>query len=93
MLSVIHKQTTTQGPTMTDLPKGNTVLSQDERPIAAVFYPQESDPGFTVGSNGCTKIMAYDENGRMDCIPWVAIFVGDEIKWRIPADQVSVRYN
>ena len=92
MLSVIHKQTTTQGPTMTDLPKGNTVLSRDARPIAAVFYPQEADPGFTVGSNGCTQIVAYDESGQQ-AIPWIAVFVGDEIKWRIPADQVSVRYN
>lgn len=75
-----------------ELPRGHTPLSEDERPIKAIYWPGEGAGGFTAGEYGCTKIVAYDENGSMSHVPWIAVFKGDEIAVRLPADQVSVHY-
>lgn len=77
--------------------KGHTQLSQDERPIKAVWWPAEGDRGHKVGdpydgTDTVTKIEAYDESGHMSHIPWIAVFGNDGIIVRIPADQVSVHY-
>jgi hypothetical protein len=71
--------------------KGHTELSRDARPIWSVFWPVEG-AGFTVGQGKCTRIEAYDENGELAHVPWVAVFFGDEIVARIPANQVAVHY-
>lgn len=41
-----------------------------------------------VGSNGVTKIAVYDEYGEMSYVPWFAIYVGEEIVWRVNAKYV-----
>lgn len=78
----------------TELPKGHTELSRDARPITMIEWPQV-EPGstryFLVGSN-CERIEAYDENGHMSQIPWLAVFLAGEIHCRVAADQVSVLY-
>ena len=74
------------------LEKGHTTLSRDEREIAAIYWPQEGDPGHRVGEAGCTKIEAYDESGSHSYIPMLAVWRGDVIVARVPADQVSVHY-
>jgi hypothetical protein len=76
-----------------DIMKGNTVLSSDERPIKGIYFPAEGHAGWTVGHAGCTRIVAYDENGSMAHVPWLAVFVGDQISTRVPAEQVSVHYD
>ena len=75
-----------------ELPKGQTTLSKDNRPIHAIYWPGENGQSFTVGTCGVTKIEAYDENGHMANIPWVAVLKGEEIAIRAPADQVFVQY-
>jgi hypothetical protein len=75
-----------------DMPKGHTILSQDDRPIVAIYWPVEGVAGFRVGECGTTRIEAYDESGHMANIPWLAVFKGDEIVCRVPADHVSVHY-
>lgn len=72
------------------LPKGQTELSRDTRPIKQILWP--SDEGAMVGVHGVTKIEAYDESGHMACIPWLAVFNGEEIAMRVPADQVTIQY-
>lgn len=79
-------------PLTIDMMKGHTVLSSDERPIKAIYWPGENEPGWIVGESGCTRIVAYDENGSMANVPWLAVFVGDHLRMRVPADQVSVHY-
>jgi len=74
------------------LPKGNTELSRDPRPITGVFYGDGDDSGWRVGPR-VTKIEAYDECGSMSHVPWIAIFNPDDtIIARIPADKVVVMY-
>lgn len=73
-----------------NLPKGNTVLSQDPRPITGIFYLNDSS--ITVGSCEITAIEAYDENGQGACVPWLAVFRGAEIVNRVPAHMVEVAY-
>lgn len=77
---------------MTHLPKGNTELSKDVRPIKSVYWASESDLRHAVGDRGCTRIEAYDESGHMARVPWIAVFRGDEIAVRFPADQITVYY-
>lgn len=75
------------------LPKGHTELSKDARPITAIVWPNETlSPHFKVGQSGVTSIEAYDENGHMASIPWLAIFKGDEIVLRTPACHVAISY-
>ncbi len=62
------------------------LITTDERTITnlVIDYVQRvSDWNPTVGSNGVTKIEAYDETGEMSYVPWFAIYVGEEIVWRV----------
>lgn len=71
----------------TELPKGQTVLSRDERWITAIYAG--SGHRFQVGLAGCTSIVAYDE---MQFRPWLAIYHGEEILARVPADLAVIYY-
>ena len=68
---------------------GRTELSKDDRPIRDIFNDYAAR---FVGQDGITKIVAYDEHGEMDWVPWFAIFKGDEIYERIPAKAWGVTY-
>lgn len=72
------------------LPKGNTELSRDPRTIDQIYWA--NDEGCSVGQQGCTRIEAYDESGHMAYIPWLAVFHGDHLQMRVPADQVTIAY-
>jgi len=78
---------------MHDLPQGHKVLSKDTRNITAIEWPLENGACFRVGHNGVTLIEPYDESGHMANIPWLAVFAGEVIIARVPADHVSVYYN
>ena len=70
--------------------RGHTEMSKDSRPI----YSAIGDNGrYIVGSLGVTKIEAYDENGEMAYVPWLAVFQGDELAYRVPARCMSVCYH
>lgn len=73
------------------LPKGCTILSQDQRTITAIHMPGDPQAWFRVG-HGCTRIEAYDESGAMSNVPWIAVFSGDEIVFRTAAEHVGVAY-
>lgn len=75
-----------------NLPKGNTVLSQDPRPITGIFFDDEEGSHFQVGEFEVTSIVAYDENGLGGCIPWLAVYEGERIVRRVPAHMVEVAY-
>lgn len=72
------------------LPKGRTALSADTRTIRAIYY--EGRGGFEVGDGQITHIEAYDENGEMGFVPYLAVFNGPKIAARVPARLVSVHY-
>ncbi len=72
------------------LPKGHTELSRDDRPIQALYWP--NDETVEVGKHGCTRIEAYDECGSMSHVPWLAVFHDDHLNMRVPADHVEVVY-
>ena len=71
-------------------PKGHTELSRDKRPISHITWPDNAT--IRVGEIGITRIEAYDENGHMGMIPWLAIIKDDQIASRVMADQVMVSY-
>jgi len=74
-----------------DLPRGGCVLTRDDRAIKAVVYPDDS--GWTVGTGTVQRIVAYDENGSMSHVPWLAVFdFQDQILARVPAHLVTVTY-
>jgi len=67
-------------------------LPQDKRPITAITY---DDGSWTkVGEAGVTTIQGYYESGQMAAIPWLAVYVGEEMVSRIPATAViGVHYD
>lgn len=74
---------------MSELVQGRTELSKDARPIAGIFH----GPAHRyVGTDGVTKIVAYDEHGQYGWVPWYAVYQGDEIFERIPATEWGVQY-
>lgn len=64
--------------------------------IAGIYYITEGAGGFTAGSldchMGCDKIVAYDEKGVGDFMPFYAVYRGDQIHARVPAWAVTVFY-
>lgn len=75
-----------------ELPKGHTTLSKDDQPIVAAYWLVEGPAGYRVGQSDVIKIEAYDENGSMSQVPWLAIFKGDKIVMRIAAENMSIHY-
>jgi hypothetical protein len=73
---------------MTNIPK----IFDDIRPISALWY-EKGDDGYQAGVGDCAKIVAYQENGQCDYVPFYAIIneKGDIIQ-RIPAHFVVVHY-
>lgn len=67
-----------------------TCLLEDDREIAAVSFGYPG--GFSVGSYGVTKILAYGEPGEFCMLPWVAVYKGDTIIHRIPANIIRITY-
>lgn len=72
---------------MTDT--GNTSLSRDERTIQSAIGERGR---FILGELGVTKIIAYDENGEMAHVPWLAIFKGETIAARCSARDMTISY-
>ena len=68
-----------------------TVLD-DPRPIDSIHWDEEGDPNFTVGRQGVTEIRAYGEPGEHCFLPWLAVFIGERIICRVPAQQVLISY-
>jgi hypothetical protein len=71
-----------------------TILEQDKRPIVTIEELGRTEGYYiwTVGRNGITKIEPYGENGHMAPIPWLAIWKGEEITARVPADKFVIHY-
>lgn len=70
------------------LPRGNTTLSRDDRRIS--FCVLQNGNSYVVGDKtGVTDIIAYDENGEMSYIPWIAIYKGDFLFVRVSGRYLS----
>lgn len=61
-----------------------TILT-DERPISGLFFEVDS---IQAGSNGVTRIEAYQEPGQNAYVPWFAVFEDNEIVSRVNATHV-----
>lgn len=71
------------------------LIFDDPRPIEAVWFDGEDAGGYNTKSEncGCSKIVAYRENGSMDHVPFYAVYDLDgNIKARVPAHMVTVIY-
>ncbi len=64
-------------------------LENDSRPIQLVVTPGEGGSFWRVGHKGITKIETYFENGQMALIPWIAVYEGDSVKFRINCASVE----
>ena len=68
-------------------------LLDDPRTIKSVHFNDEYGSQYEVGQQGCTKIEIYGEPGQPHClVPWLAVYVSDEVLTRIPATMVQVVY-
>lgn len=68
------------------------LIYDDPREIEAIWFPGEDAAGYKVGQLSTSRIVAYREHGPGDWIPYFAVYVGDDIKARIPGFMVSVHY-
>lgn len=68
-----------------------TDILSDDRDIVAINHIG-GEYFWRVGFDDVTKIVAYPENGQSAQVPWFAIYVGDEIRWRIDAQGMMVEY-
>lgn len=68
-------------------------MTRDKREILAVWDAHIEDGlGFRVGFNNVTKIQVYEETGHMAPIPWIAIYVNDELIYRVPTNNLIIEY-
>lgn len=63
----------------------------EDREISEVHYPRSG--GFVVGEEDITKIEAYEENGQMAPVPWIAVYRKGELYRRIPAQRLTICYD
>lgn len=74
-------------------------IAEDKRPIKGIYRVYEGwktveywiDSAMD-GHNVVSRIEAYEEFGETGPVPWFAVYVGDSIRWRIPAHMVTVEY-
>jgi len=72
---------------------GHTELSKEPRSIRMVHDADGNGNQYVVGTRGVTKILAYDEHGDLDFVPWIAVFTGEGKIWvRFPAKNIAVYY-
>lgn len=64
-------------------------ILEDKRKIALIDGP---DIYAAVGENGITDIVVYKEAGEMAYVPWLAVYKGREILFRLPARMVIIQY-
>jgi len=70
-----------------------TDIRDDGRAIKSIgSAPWPADWGWLVGYQGVTKIEPYPESGQMAEVTWFAVYVGDEIRYRVPAATFIVKY-
>ena len=67
-------------------------ITEDPRPIEALYWNDVDGNSLRIGRKGVTKIEAYGESGMHCDLPWLAVFKGDEIFSRVPAYQVEIHY-
>ena len=59
---------------------------KDNRPITSLVIDEAQrvrNWNINIGSNGVTKIEPYNEFAGPDWFLWFAIYVGEEIVWRV----------
>ena len=64
----------------------NTLTLKDERPITSLVIDEAQrahEQNINIGWHGVTKIEPYNEFAGPDYVLWFAIYVGEEIVWRI----------
>lgn len=72
---------------------GRTTLSKDTRLIKQIERYTANLNFYCVGMAGVTAIVAYDEKGERDYVPWLAVYQGSEILVRVSAQQFTIIYD
>lgn len=68
-------------------------MFQDQRAIHSIEDLSKKDGlFFMVGVNGTTAIEIYGEPGNFSMIPYLAVYRGDEILLRAPAQAFAIHY-
>lgn len=67
-------------------------MIQDKREITVIKDSTGINDIARIGSHGFTKIAAYEEEYNESVIPFVAVYKGDEIAFRMPAKDLAIFY-
>ena len=64
----------------------------DEREISSIRESTAVHEIARVGAYGITKIKVYEEEYNESVIPFVAVYKGDKIEFRMPARDLAIFY-
>ena len=67
-------------------------ILEDKTPIVGIHFDHAQLSVYVGGGLDVTKIEAYPENGQMAEVPWIAVWKGDNILYRIPANLCRIEY-
>ena len=68
-------------------------IFEDEREISAIHKSDDYQTNdYAVGKGGVTKIIPYREKGEYDYLTFLAIFRGEDIAVRLPANGLAIFY-
>jgi len=64
----------------------DTLTADDKREITCLAVDSNHSvhgPLFVVGTNGVTKVEGYNEFGGPDYVLWFAVYIGEDVVWRV----------
>lgn len=61
----------------------------DPRKVDFIYWEGSS---FEVGRDGVTRLEVYREAGQCGYVPWVAVYVGEELRWRSDCRRALIHY-
>ena len=67
-------------------------IINDPRPIQCVWEVFTKSYAWTVGTDGVTAIVPYQEPGQGAMVTWMAVYAGDTIVARMPAAAMGIYY-
>ncbi len=68
-------------------------ILEDERTIDQIHFYDSEESSFTVGAMGVTRIVAYPETAEYALVPWIAVYKGDYLFYRVAASRVEMSYD
>jgi len=74
------------------LPREAPTMFNDPREVVAIDDTAAAINHYRVGVQEVTKLVVYKEYSQLDFIPYIAVYMGEEIVTRLPAIGMTIHY-